>query len=203
MIDDRLTQDWISNEWNKPAYQDRKKNNFLALDLYLKHSPTTILDIGCGLAWESRMFNEKYKTKLWLIDGDVTNNNLKDNTATDANYNNSANKFLYYNSLSRLETELKKLVATEFTLLDCNNLKLPDIKFDLITSWLSCGFHYPVSTYAAIIKKHSHKDTRIVFDLRIHVKTKEIILEDCFEVISIICTTGKSGKSVTAEIRLK
>ena len=85
-------------------------------------------------------------------------------------------------------------------MLDCDNLKLPNIKFDLITSWLSCGFHYPVSTYAEMIKKHSHRDTRIVFDLRTNIKTKEIMLEDCFEIISIICT---SGKSVTAEIRLK
>jgi len=203
MTGDRLSQDWISNEWNNPAYQEIKKNNFLALDSYLKHSPTTILDIGCGLAWESRRFNEKYKTKLWLIDGDVTNNDVKNKKAKDLNYHTSANEFLYYNSLSRLDTELKKLGTTEFTLLDCNNLKLPDIKFDLITSWLSCGFHYPVSTYAAIIKKHSHRDTRIVFDLRTHIKTKEIILEDCFEVVSVIGTTGKSGKSVTAEIRLK
>lgn len=200
MTGGRFSQDWISNEWNNLAYQEIKKNNFLALDSYLKHPPITILDIGCGLAWESRRFNEKYKTKLWLIDGDVTNNDVKSNNATDKKYHTSANEFLYYYSLSRLDTELKKLGTKEFTLLDSNNLKLPDIKFDLITSWLSCGFHYPVSTYAAIIKKHSHRDTRIVFDLRTHIKTKEIISEDCFEVVNIICTTNKS---VTAEIRLK
>ena len=34
MTGDRLTQDWISNEWNNPAYQEIKKNNFLALDSY-------------------------------------------------------------------------------------------------------------------------------------------------------------------------
>ena len=107
MTNNRLTKDWIVDEWNNPTYQGAKKNTFCALDTYLKIPPTTILDIGCGLAWESRMFNEKYKTKLWLIDGNVTNNNLKNNTAKDINYHTSANEFLYYNSLSRLETELK------------------------------------------------------------------------------------------------
>jgi SAM-dependent methyltransferase len=200
MTNNRLTKDWIVDEWNNPAYQDAKKSNFHAVDTYLKMSPTAILDIGCGLAWESRMFNEKYGSELWLIDGDVINNDLKDHEATDATYHGSSNGFLYYNSLDRLDRELKKLGTTDYTLLDCNNLEIPDIKFDLITSWLSCGFHYPVSTYAAIIKKHSHKDTRVVFDLRLSIKTKEIILEDCFEVVDIICTTDKGA---TAEIRLK
>jgi SAM-dependent methyltransferase len=200
MTNNRLTKDWIVDEWNNPEYQGAKKNTFCALDTYLKIPPTTILDIGCGLAWESRMFNEKYKTKLWLIDGDIVNNDSKDSEATDATYHSSSNGFLYYNSLDRLDRELKKLGTTDYTLLDCNNLEIPDIKFDLITSWLSCGFHYPVSTYAAIIKKHSHKDTRVVFDLRLSIKTKEIILEDCFEVVDIICTTDKGA---TAEIRLK
>jgi SAM-dependent methyltransferase len=198
-MNNRLTKDWITNEWNNPEYRKAKKTNFRVLDAYLKMPPTTILDIGCGLAWESRMFNEKYETKLWLIDGDVTNNNLKDSTATDVTYHNSPNGFLYYNSLSRLDFELKKLGTKDYTLLDCNKLEIPDMKFDLITSWLSCGFHYPVSTYAEIIKKHSHKDTRVVFDLRLNIKTKEIQLEDCFKVVDIICTTNKS---VTAEIQI-
>jgi acyl-CoA synthetase (AMP-forming)/AMP-acid ligase II len=50
---------------------------------------------------------------------------------------------------------------------DCNNIDIPEnIKFDLITSYLSCGYHYPISTYKELILKHSHKDTKLVFDLR-------------------------------------
>lgn len=198
-MSDRFTQDWISNEWQDSAYQKIKENNFNTLDLYLKSSPTTILDIGCGLAWESRMFNLKYNTTLWLVDGDASNNQTKNAKSKDIKYHQSADTFLYYNSLHRLDDELKKLGTKDYTLIDCNNLTLPNIKFDLITSWLSCGFHYPVSTYASLIKKHSHSGTRIIVDLRKNKETGEIILEDCFKLIQIV---NENHKSFTAEIEL-
>ena len=198
-MSDRFTQDWISNEWQDFAYQKIKENNFNTLDSYLKFPPTTILDIGCGLAWESRMFNVKYNTSLYLIDGDASNNQTKDAKSKDVNYHQSADTFLYYNSFRRLDDELKKLGTKDYTLIDCNNLTLPDIKFDLITSWLSCGFHYPVSTYVSLIKKHSHSGTRIVVDLRKNKKTGEIFLEECFKIVQIV---SEAKKSVTAEIEL-
>ena len=198
-MSDRFTQDWISNEWQDFAYQKIKENNFNILDSYLKSPPTTILDIGCGLAWESRMFNLKYNTLLYLIDGDASNNQTKDANSKDINYHQSADTFLYYNSFRRLDDELKKLGTKDYTLIDYNNLTLPDIKFDLITSWLSCGFHYPVSTYVSLIKKHSHSGTRIVVDLRKNKKTGEIFLEECFKIVQII---SEAKKSVTAEIEL-
>ena len=131
-MSDRFTQDWISNEWQDFAYQKIKENNFNILDSYLKSPPTTILDIGCGLAWESRMFNLKYNTLLYLIDGDASNNQTKDANSKDINYHQSADTFLYYNSFRRLDDELKKLGTKDYTLIDYNNLTLPDIKFDLI-----------------------------------------------------------------------
>jgi SAM-dependent methyltransferase len=198
-MSDRFTQDWMSNEWQDFAYQKIKENNFNTLDSYLKFQPMTILDIGCGLAWESRMFNVKYNTTLYLIDGDASNNQTKDAKSKDVNYHQSADTFLYYNSFCRLDDELKKLGTKDYTLIDCNNLTLPDIKFDLITSWLSCGFHYPVSTYASLIKKHSHSGTRIIVDLRKNKKTGEIFLEECFKIIQIV---SEAKKSVTAEIEL-
>jgi hypothetical protein len=65
---------WLSKEWSTPEYQAAKKLNFDLLDAELKKPPISILDIGCGLAWESRMFNDKYGTELWLLDGDTSLN---------------------------------------------------------------------------------------------------------------------------------
>ena len=190
---------WINASWATPEYQAEKKKNFEITTAYLKSKQTNLLDIGCGLAWESRMFGNQFNTELWLIDGDANNNKDKDSNSKETKYHESANSFLFYHTLELLDTELKKLNTPNYHLIDCNMLNIPnDVKFDLITSWLSCGFHYPVSTYKELILKHSHKDTRIIVDLRTLGKGQDPILESGVKIVSIL---QRYKKHVTAEIR--
>jgi hypothetical protein len=190
---------WINASWSTPEYQAEKKKNFEVITAYLKKSPSNLLDIGCGLAWESRMFGNQFNTELWLIDGDANNNKDKDNNSKETKYHESANSFLFYHTLELLDAELRKLNTPTYHLIDCNVLNIPDdIKFDVITSWLSCGFHYPVSTYRELILKHSHKNTRIIVDLRTPGKGQEPALESGVEIVSVL---ERYKKHVTAEIR--
>jgi hypothetical protein len=100
-----------------------------------------------------------------------------------------------------LKLELDKRNTKNYHLVDANNIIIPeDKKFDVITSWLSCGFHYPVSTYKDLILKHSHENTKVVMDLRTHIKTKQIILEDGVEIVEVLNTYKKYS---TAVIRFK
>jgi SAM-dependent methyltransferase len=194
-----FSQHWLTGEWATPEYQLVKQQNFEIVDKYVNTPLINVLDIGCGLAWESRLFSKKYGCELWLIDGSSDDNDKKDAKAADAGYHQTKDEFLFYNSLDTLNEELTKLGTTNFKLLDCNNLKIPDdTKFDLITSWLSCGFHYPVSTYRDLILKHSHENTKVIVDLRTQLKTKEIILEEGVEIIEILST---HRKHVNAHIR--
>ena len=107
-----FSQNWLVEEWSDPEYKKYKEENFLALDSYLGFAPNSILDIGCGLAWESRMFNEKYGTELWLLDGDISNN-ITTNSA-DVGWHENSKNFLYYNSLTVLDQELKKRNTKNF-----------------------------------------------------------------------------------------
>lgn len=192
--------DWLNGEWSSPEYHDLKKENFNSLDAYLQKPPTRILDIGCGLAWESRMFNEKYGTELWLLDGDVSNNKGKEKSA-EVGWNESSDSFLFYYPLDTLREQLDNLDTKNYTLVDVNNINIPDdVKFDVITSWVSCGFHYPANTYKDLILKHSHSETKVVFDLRAHVKTSVPFLDDNTEIVHIL---KSHKKRVTAEIRFK
>jgi SAM-dependent methyltransferase len=192
---------WLNSEWSDPAYQQIKKNNFELLDQYLNKPPSQILDIGCGLAWESRMFNKKYGTELWLLDGDSSKNNDKPLSAKDINWHETADDFLFYHTFDVLNLELKKLGTENYKLIDCNNIDIPvDIKFDVITSWLSAGFHYPVSTYKELILKHSHENTKIIIDVRTHVKTKQLFLEPGIEVVNVL---QERRKASTIEIKFK
>lgn len=187
--------------WDTELYQSYKKENFEILDKFLSKSPAKILDIGCGLAWESRLFNEKYNSELWLLDGDAKNNDKKSPKANTGKYHASVDEFLYYHPLDQLDSELKKLGTKNYHLIDCNNINIPeDIKFDLITSWVSCGYHYPVNTYRDLILKHSHPDTVIVMDLRVmYKKTGKPETEDGVTVTNVI---ARRNKYIMAELKL-
>jgi SAM-dependent methyltransferase len=192
-------KDWVNEEWFTEDYQAHKRENFELLDAYLKTPPKRILDIGCGLAWESRMFNEKYGTELYLLDGDY-DDNPQDRELVQARYSEDAGRFAFYYKLDFLRDQLDKLGTKDYRLIDSNNVRLPwNIKFDLITSWVSCGFHYPVNTYRDLILKHSNKNTRVVMDLRMLAKTQDPVLDDNIELVEIV---NKRRKYVTAEIKI-
>jgi SAM-dependent methyltransferase len=190
---------WLSGEWSTPEYQAAKKLNFDLLDAELVNPPTSILDIGCGLAWESRMINNKYGTELWLLDGDFDNNKDKLKSASEKNYHVTSDEFLFYHPLNWVKNELDRLETKNYNLVDVNNIIIPeDKKFDVITSWLSCGFHYPASTYRDLILKHSHENTRVFLDIRVDLKTKEIYETTGFKILKIL---SKHRKHISAEIR--
>jgi hypothetical protein len=191
---------WLSGEWSTPEYQAAKKLNFDLLDAELTNPPTSILDIGCGLAWESRMFNDKYRTELWLLDGDTDSNANKSKLASVKDYHVDSNEFLFYHSMSWLKEQLDANGTKNYNLIDANDISIPkDKKFDIITSWLSCGFHYPASTYKDLILQHSHENTRIFLDIRIHLKNKEIFYND--DNVKVLKILSKHRKHISAEIR--
>ena len=189
--------DWINEVWNTELYQQLKRENFELVDKYLPSAPLKILDIGCGLAWESRLFNEKYGTELWLLDGDNNDNSKKPEYSSDTSWHNTADDFLYYHPLEKLKSELDTLETKNYHLVDCNNINIPsDIKFDLITSWVSCGFHYPVNTYKDLILKHSHENTVVVMDIRRKRKSFNLDIDEGVEILEILNTRQKYNTSV-------
>jgi SAM-dependent methyltransferase len=198
-----MTKQWLGDDglWDTELYQRYKKENFEILDKFLGSAPMKILDIGCGLAWESRLFNEKYNSELWLLDGDSKDNDKKPITANTGKYHATADEFLYYHPLTDLDVELKKLGTKNYHLIDCNNINIPDdIKFDLITSWVSCGYHYPVNTYKDLILKHSYANTRVIMDLRVmYKKTNMPEQEEGVEILNVV---AKRNKYIMAELKI-
>jgi hypothetical protein len=194
---------WLSGEWSTPEYQAAKKLNFDLLDAELTNPPTSILDIGCGLAWESRMFNDKYGTELWLLDGDTSLNTNTSELVSEDGYHINPNEFLFYHPMTWLKEQLDAKETKNYNLIDVNNISIPkDKKFDVITSWLSCGFHFPASTYKDLILQHSHENTRIFLDIRVQKKTKEIFYNDAsIEILKILSKYDKHSKHINAEIR--
>ena len=158
---------WL-DEWYKPKYTQRKDNEskFL-IDYFQNNPPKTILDIGCGLAWESRAMQQTYGSELWLLEGNKT----FEQSRGQVGWKGESIKMEFYHSLEQLDAHLKKLGTKNYHLMDANNIEIDnDVKFDLVYSAISCGFHYNANTYMDLIKKHSHADTKIIFDLRTKIK---------------------------------
>jgi len=199
-IDGYDSQAW-TRKWTSPSYIAKRQRNFELVDQYLNQPIKNILDIGCGFAWESRFFQQKYNCELYLIDGDNTANLQKPGTASYGKWNVDSANLLFYHGLDYLDQKLKEFGTENYHLIDCNNIQIPEnIKFDLITSWLSCGHHYPVKVYRDLMLKHSHENTRIVLDLRSKGVIGHFIGVDGFEVVNNIIPRGK--KRSTVEIKL-
>ena len=67
--------------------------------------------------------------------------------------------------------------------MDANKAVMLDIKFDLIYSLLSCGFHYPIEIYKELFVKHSHSQTVCIFDIRKESFKQQINSLKLFKVI--------------------
>jgi SAM-dependent methyltransferase len=175
---------WSTSE----DYQLEKQNSFNIVNHYLKTPPSTILDIGCGFAFESRMFSKKHNTKIWLLDGDVEENT---DNKREIRFG-STESMAFYNKLADIKQVLDQDNIKDYVLLDVNNYTIPtEQKFDLICSWFSCGFHYPIDTYRKLIKDHSHADTKVIVDLRTKIIDKLNV-----EIVQVLEEGEKHTKAV-------
>jgi SAM-dependent methyltransferase len=152
----------ISDKWQSPEYVQGIENCFNIVDKYLTQPPKYILDIGCGFAGVSEMFQKKYGTELWLLEGDVdtTSSNTR-----KAKYG-EVSDFKFYLPLDTLHDYWNSR-ELKYNFVDANNIQLnKDIKFDLVYSRLSCGYHYPVAAYKKLILDHTNPESKIIMDFR-------------------------------------
>ena len=58
---------------------------------------------------------------------------------------------------------------------------------------MSCGFHYPIDTYAQLIKQHSNNDTLLIFDIRKNSRGFEHTSNN-FKIAEILETNRKFSR---------
>jgi SAM-dependent methyltransferase len=185
------------NSWSKPGYIEGKQKLFERIDAYIGRAPQRILDIGCGFAKTSELFQKKYGSELYLLESDIGNSPGK-----RIGKWGTAESFQWYLPIERLKQAWDDQGMT-YTLVDGANLQVPaDVKFDLVYSWLSCGFHYPVSTYRDFIKQHTTPDSIIIMDFRGNLTSQQRadLQSQDYEVIKVI---ESSDKKRTLHIKFK
>ena len=179
---------WI-DKWSTAQHIQSKKALFNTIDKCLDFKPTRILDIGCGLARESEFFQKKYNCELFLLDGDFESTN---NIASRDIKWGTVDNFRFYSKIEQLQESYKDRGMT-FTFVDANNINISeDIRFDIILSNVSCGFHYPANTYKNLVQKHSTENTKVIFDLRNSVDHTDV------HVLELV---GRYKKHIKASIK--
>jgi SAM-dependent methyltransferase len=183
--------------WNKPGYIEGKRQLFERIDGYIGRPPRRILDVGCGFAKTSELFQKKYGCELYLLESDISNSPGK-----RIGKWGTAESFQWYLPIDRLREAWDSQGMT-YTLVDGANLQVPNgVKFDVVYSWLSCGFHYPVSTYKKFIQDHITDDAIIIMDFRgnLTAQQKADLDNKDYEVIKVI---ESSDKKRTLHIKFK
>ncbi|MDZ7709306.1 MAG: hypothetical protein U5K36_03830 [Roseovarius sp.] len=122
-------------------------------------APGRVADIGCGYAFADLFLYRRYGCDLVLIDIEEGNDRHFGFNAAHPGYTSleRARAFLVANGVP----------ADKITTVNPNQTEVSGLgAFDLVISLLSCGFHYPVETYAALFAEQVSQGGGIVIDIR-------------------------------------
>lgn len=122
--------------------------------------PKSMIDIGCGQAIPDLFFQRDYKPRFTLVDIEQT----------DELYHNWASQGSGYASLDCAKTLLHDNGATKSKVTAINPRKAPEaldgLRADMLISFYSCGFHYPVDDYADLMVRTITDGGVVCLDLR-------------------------------------
>ena len=160
---------WLER-WSWDSFHDfRIEQNKILRNYFdsINHNPTTLLDIGCGLAEESFLIKEKYHTELYLLEGDVS---ATEDRERDIQVG-PVEDFKFYNKIEVLQERWDQ--KGSYTYIDASNINIDkDVIFDTIVSFQACGFHLPLLTYKDLIQKHSNTNTVLIADIQDEAMTQ-------------------------------
>lgn len=142
-------------------YEQELNEDFNTIQESLPTSAASVLDIGCGLAGIDLFLYRHYGGQVDL--------HLLDRDGISELYYGFHAEAAFYNSLSMAESllTLNGVSKDRVTTYNVGQTDLPDsVRFDLIISLISWGFHYPVSTYSDLVKKSLVAGGTVILDIR-------------------------------------
>ena len=88
-----------------------------------------------------------------------------------------------YNDLSLLEklVQMNSISKDRYILIDYDEQKFPNVKFDLVISLYSLDYHYDINIYLDYLKKNTNENSFIIFDT-----IRPNYFEEIFENVKVI-----------------
>lgn len=193
MIEEKTN--WLEVHLSEDKIKSCEEEADLIID-YIKNNNinniNNILDIGGGLSVRSAYIARELNAKLYIIDGDKNDNN--DNQSRDTT-TGSSDTFEFYFSFDDIKNMVERY-NIDYEIINVRHIVIDKcMNFDLICSFRSCGFHYPISEYFEIIRNHQHNNSLLIFDIRKNYK-------DTFEGINIVKNIEVGTKHTRSVIKL-
>lgn len=171
-----------SDEIIKSSISKMVMKDFDMIKQFLPYSAMNILDIGCGLGLINLALNDLYNDcNFHLLD--------KTQELSSEKISGFNEKYTFYNSLPASKDILSKNGIDDhriniYEVEDENIELLKSNKYDVILSFLSCGWHYSVDVYKDLILSSLSDDGIVILDIRHNTneleKTKQFLsLVDC------------------------
>ena len=167
-------------------FNDDMQIDFDSVVDYLPKIALRSLDIGAGVSGIGVLLSDHYGHKIDL-------HLLDKSTVSKSIYYGYEEKTAFYNSLSEALLLLvnsgvprKNIFVHEVG--DDKNSPFSDLAYDLITSFISWGYHYPISTYLNDVKRSLSPNGVLIVDLRIDGE-ELMLLQREFAEVSVIYQT--------------
>lgn len=172
------------------AYRSDLLSVFSTFVNLIPQDTKSILDIGAGMGGINCLTYHAVNTapEIWLLD------KQGESKIWNSGFHEDASDFSHYNSfeLATAVLESSGIPKEKINCVDIGKDQFPDDKrFDVIYSFLSCGFHYPVETYAEQIARAINPNGLIVFDIRKGTVEKSRIAELFSSSVEVIYFTDK------------
>lgn len=159
LLEPRIERLFINQAAKK--YEDDLAREFAQLEPLLPPLPCTFLDIGCGLGGIDVLLHRHYNghAKIHLLDKDGISKIYYGFEPEAAFYNNAGLTLTFMAD--------NGVPSSAVTFHNSDGDGFPkNIKFDLILSLISWGFHYPVDTYLESAAHTLSPHGRIILDVR-------------------------------------
>jgi len=174
-------QDKVDSALTKMVLKD-----YSMIEKFLPDSVNNVLDIGCGIGLINIPVYHKYENPhIYLLD------KTELDTTKISGFNQA---YKFYNSMDAAKNTLNEngVKESNIHLYEADShLSLYNIEFDLIYSFLSCGWHYPISTYIGLMSKTLSPSGRLIVDIRHNTNQLEV-LEEHFSLVEQIYNYAES-----------
>jgi len=160
-----LFETWLFKSRIKRLFSEDMEREYESIKNSLQENPSSVLDIGCGVAGIDVMLTRHYdkvgkKIDLYLLDKTELNKKVFYGLEKTTAYYNSldvARDFLIANGASKENIHTQEVAG---------NPIFQGKQFDLVISLISWGFHYPVETYLDEVYDLLKPGGKLIIDVR-------------------------------------
>jgi SAM-dependent methyltransferase len=171
-----LFEAWLFSARIKRLFSEDMNREYESIKDNLPESPSTILDIGCGVGGIDIMLAQHYahlgkSVEFYLLDKTELNDKVYYGLEKTASYYNSLK--IAHDLLVANGVESNRIHTQEVT----GDPIFPSTQFDLVVSLIWWGFHYPVDTYLNEVYGTLKPGGELIIDIRKGSKGEKLIEE--------------------------